>query len=210
MNAKAPTQTLPPASQSLDAAMQTMKPLLNANGEIDLSNLQIGERMQKFVALREQLNANLPLWDTQILTQFPPGVSFVLIPLIPEKDDAWHEPEVVTKLKLPKGHVEPSANFINKMGRIMGIHLDCIEDDVIDRDGIKMYSVRYNASLRLPNGELLAVPPEGKEQPLINSFGNVQAHIAESTRKKAQRNVYKAMFGMPTSMPAEKFYRPCS
>lgn len=181
--------------------------LLDENGEMDLAKLQLGARMQKFLEFRQQVNANLPLWETNLLTQFPEGTTLLPMPVYPAKSDAWRGSDAKA-MKLKEGHVEPSADFIIKLGNLLGIELEKDFEGVTEESGTKMYACRYNAYLTLPNGARLAVMGEGKDQELYTGSGSKQAHIAESTRKKAKRNAIKCLLGIPTSMPEEEFDRP--
>lgn len=186
--------------------LDALKPLLNENGELELGNLQIGERVQQFIAFRDACNFNLPMWDTAIVTQFYPGMKLVPIPVIPARDDAWHGDDA-KKMKLKEGHVEPKADFILKLGNIAGVILEKCGPEGINEDN-GLWSCRYNAKIQMPNGEWLVIQDEGKDQSPYNNDGSKAAHVSESTRKKAKRNVVKNLLGIPTSMPEPDFYRP--
>lgn len=192
-----------PAAVSL-SPMDALKPLLNANGELELTTLEMGPRVQAFIEFRDKCNFNLPLWDTAILSQFPPGVSLVPVLMVPAKGDAWRGDDAA-KMKLKPGHVEPSADFILKLGNIAGVYLDKIHEGI--NQDTKLWSVRYNAKIQLPNGEWLTIQDEGKDSDAFNNDGSPKAHVAEATRKKAKRNVVKNLLGIPTSMPEAEFDR---
>lgn len=204
------TTQLPAAAKSTTStvsALATLKPMLNERGELALGDLMIAERMAQFAEFQEASNCNLPMWSMNLLTQFPPGTTLLPLPLMPSKRDAWRDADAKA-MKLKEGHVEPSADFIVQLGNMAGVRLDKVFEGVIEMDSAKMYSVRYVASMRLPNGEILTTPgEEGKDQAFYNQNG-VQAHIAESTRKKAKRNAIKCLLGIPTTMLAGEFDRP--
>lgn len=186
--------------------LEALKPMLNEKGEMELASLQLGERMAKFQEFSQKANCNLPLWETNLLTQFPEGTNLLPMPIMPTALDAWRG-EDARKMKLKEGQVEPSADFVIKIGNLLGIRLTKIFEGVTEDTGTKMYSCRYNAALTLPNGAVLTVEEEGKDQELFTASGK-QAHIIESTRKKAKRNAIKALLGIPTSMPEALFDRP--
>lgn len=207
MNAQPTTKTQPgTAIAAVTNPVEALKPLLDANGELDLQALQFGERLQKLQAFLAESKYNMPLLEANILSQMPKGSSFVPIPVIPTKADCWHGDDA-RKMKLKEGHVEPSANFNIKLANMLDIKLVEVFAGVTNDTGSPMYAVRYNAGLQLPNGELLTAENEGKDQELYNSVGK-QAHIVESTRKKAKRNAIKNLLNIPTSMPEEEFLRP--
>lgn len=187
--------------------MEGLKPFLNDKGEMDIANLQFGERMAAFQSFMERSNCNLPLWATNLLTQFPAGTTLLPMPVYPQKKDAWRGDDA-KKMQLKPNHVEPSADFIISLGNLVGITLKKVFEGVVDVDGRKVYSVRYNAHLMLPNGAILTAEEEGKDQSMLTSSGSLQAHIAESTRKKAKRNAIKALLCIPTSMEEAEFDRP--
>lgn len=197
MNAQ-PTQVLSP--------LGALQPLLDANGEIQLADMQIGERVQRYIEFAEKAKCNLPLWDTTILSQMSAGTTFIPLPVIPQESDCW-QGEDAKKMKLKEGHVEPSADFHLKIANMLDIKLVKTFEGVRNDTGVDQYSVRYSAHLTLPNGAILSVEDEGKDQDICNSFGR-QAHIVESTRKKAKRNAIKALLGIPTTMKVEQFQRP--
>ncbi len=199
----AQTQTKPP-SPSLQA-LQALAPMLDAKGELQLSNLQLGERLQQFIEFRESSNCNLPLWDSAILSQFPAGTTLVPIPIVPSKEDAWYGKDAAN-MKLKEGHVEPKADFILRLGNIAGVILEKFTEGL--NEDTKLWACRYNAQLQLPNGEWLSIQDEGKDVEAFNNDGSKKAHVVESTRKKAKRNVVKNLLGIPTSMPEAEFYRP--
>lgn len=201
-------QNLPTPAESTalqkPSPLEELKPLLNADGALELSNLQIGERVQQFIEFREKCNFNLPLWDTAILSQFPPGVALVPVMVLPSKSDAW-QGEDAKKMKLKEGHVEPTADFILKLGNIAGVRLEKIFEGI--NPDTRLWSCRYNAMIQLPNGEWLTIQDEGKDQEAFNNDGSPKAHVSESTRKKAKRNVVKNLLGIPTSLPEAEFNR---
>jgi len=186
-------------------ALDALKPMLNTNGELELSSLGIGERVQKFIEFREKCGFNLPLWDTAILSQFPKGTTLVPVPIVPSKQDAWRGDDA-KKMKLKDGHVEPSADFILRLANIAGVILENVFEGMNQETGL--WSCRYDAKLQLPNGEWLTIQNEGKDQTAYNNDGTKAAHVSESTRKKAKRNVAKNLLGIPTSMPEAEFDRP--
>lgn len=189
---------------------ETMQPLLNPLGELDLGAFHIAERLQKFMDFRQKANCNLPLWENNILQNVPEGVKWLPVPIIPKASDGWGEnPEDAKKMKLKEGHVEPSADFLNRISSIMGIVLKEVFSGVVNDAGQPMYRVRYNAFLALPNGLILQKENQGKDQAIYDKAGeNIIAHVVESTRKKAERNAIKALLGIPTTMPREEFFRP--
>lgn len=208
MATQLPAAVAAPAKIDPNAALVALKPMLNAQGELALGELMIAERMAQFAAFQAASNCNLPMWSTNLLTQFPAGTTLLPLPLIPQRRDAWRDADA-RAMKLKDGHVEPSADFIIQLGNLAGVRLDKVFEGPIELDNIKMYSVRYIASLRLPSGEILTTPgEEGKDQALYTGQGTMQAHIAESTRKKAKRNAIKCLLGIPTTLLAEEFDRP--
>ena len=201
-----PTPQHPPVTALANNPLAALSPMLNAHGELDWSNLQMGERLQGFMDFVSKANCNLPLWENNIFAQFPAGTTMLPIPVIPGHLDAWRGADA-KKMGLKEGMVEPSADFHIKLANVLGIQLRQVFAGVTNDTGVDMYSVRYNAYLTLPNGAVLSVEDEGKDQCLYNS-GGLQAHIIENTRKKAKRNAIKALLGIPTSMPEKDFDRP--
>ena len=193
-------------AQLVKNPMEALKSLLNADGELDFQNMNISDRLTQFADYAARSNCNLPLWESNLLTQCPIGTTLVPLPIFPKKQDAWRG-EDARKMKLKDGYVEPSADFLLRIAAMLDIKLVKVFEGVTNDTGSAMYECKYNAYLMLPNGTLLSVEGEGKAQELYNSQGK-QAHIQESTRKKAKRNAIKALLGIPTSMLEEDFDRP--
>lgn len=126
--------------------------------------------------------------------------------MIPTKQDAWRGDDA-KKMKLKDGMVEPSADFLIRVASTLGVQLRELYAGPDDSSGVKMYSVRYNAYLLMPNGAMLSAENEGKDQCMFTDNG-MQAHIIENTRKKAKRNAIKALLGLPTTMLETDFDRP--
>jgi hypothetical protein len=204
-------QALTPTAQPAPLAvvsgpMAELKPFLNDKGEMDVANLQFGERLERFQSFMAQNKYNLPLWATNLLAQFPAGTTLLPMPYYPTKQDAWRGADA-RKMQLKEGHVEPSADFIINLGNLLGVTLRKVFEGPVNMDGNRMYSVRYNAYLMLPNGAMLTVEEEGKDQMMYHEKG-LQAHIVENTRKKAKRNAIKALLNIPTTMTEGDFDRP--
>ena len=200
-----------PAVQVLPAAknnvMAALTPILQ-NGELDFSSLDFEGRLAKFQEFKNSSNVNLVMLEQSILSQIPKGVTLVPIPIIPDTSDAWTE-EKVTGKRSPDGpRVEPSAEFLLKMANYLGIKLTQTFCGVVKDTGTEMFEILYTASMRLPNGEIISVENVGKAQQLRTSAGTQQAHIKESTDKKAKRNAVKAFLNLPTMMSKADFERP--
>lgn len=198
------TEVLTPVKKS--SPLEGLKPLLNARGEVDLESMDFSARIQQFAEFSEKANCNLVLLEQNILSQMPKGASLLPMVIIPTLQDAWRGADA-KKMQLKEGMVEPSAEFLIRLGNLLGIKTVKIHEGVVDMAGVAMYSARYNAYLTLPSGETLSVEDEGKDQALYNSNG-VQAHIVESTRKKAKRNAIWALLGIPKTMDEKMFDRP--
>jgi len=197
-----------------------LAPIMNQKGEIDLSEVDYGQRIAAYVNFAEKANSNLLNFGESILSQIPPGTKLIPIPVIPTLDDCWHG-EAASKMKLQPGQVAPKADFIIKLGNMQGCQTRIAEEKTEEIDGVAMYSVKYDAFFILPNGAPVAVEGEGKAQDLYNESWTTdqatgertkqqkrQAHIVESTRKKARRNAIKNLNNIPTSMDKDKFLRP--
>ena len=212
-----PIQSPPPpitvGGKQLPAALKPLESLINANGEIDFDGVSWGERIQKYMDFEQNCNFNLVNFAENILSQIPPGTKLIPIPVIPTLDDCWHG-DAARDMKLKEGHVAPKADFIIKLGNLQGCVLKQNEPKIDHTTGTAMYEVTYNAGFTLPNGTDIFVEGEGKMQELYTTYKNQdgspkkQAHVSESTKKKARRNAIKNLNKIPTSMEKEKFLRP--
>lgn len=203
--ALAPVEVAKPAVTA--DPMATLKPILNAHGELDISDLQVGERFAKLQAWKAANPCNAPLMEANLLTIFPAGAGLIPLPYLPSASDAWPL-EKITGRKEDIGKVEPSADFLIYAAGFLGIHLEKAFEGEVEIDGKKQWECLYHAYFLTPSGQVMSVMSEGKAQAIYTNSGTIQAHLRESTRKKAKRNAIKALLNIPTSMDVSEFMRP--
>lgn len=183
-----------------------LKPLMDDKGMIDLSKLDFVGRIQALEAFEEKANANLICFQENIMSQLAPGTTFVPMVVIPKADDIWDE-DAAKKIGCKTGLSEVKADFIIAIGQRAGVQLKKVYDGPRVLDGVKMYSVRYNAFILQGDGVPLMVEDVGKDQPMYNSTG-LAAHIVESTTKKAERNAICKLLQIKKIMDLKTFNRP--
>lgn len=193
------------AHEIMKAPLDVLSELCGADGELTFLGETMFKRIKQFQAVVEKTEANLPLWETCIFQNVPAGTKVIPVPVFPKPSDAWTAE--TTRIKYRDGEVEPSADFLLRLANTMGVKLVQTFAGIVEGPP-PMYSVRYNATLLLPSGQVLAVENEGKDVSPYNNDGTLQAHVVEATRKKAKRNAIKALLGLPTTMPAAEFNRP--
>jgi hypothetical protein len=183
-----------------------IQPLIRDDGMIDLASMSYAERIQSLEAEFPRDAFNLVHWDQHILATVPKGAYLVPNLVRPDLADCWHGPEAEQKIKIKAGHVEPRAEFYNKIGQGSGVRLKMFFRGVTELNNVAMYEVLYIAYAMMPWG-ILQTEPVGKAQPLYNANG-VAAHIIENTDKKARRNAYKAFLNLQTTYEKERFLLP--
>jgi len=198
-------QVLPPTKA---AVLSALKPLLDSKGEINIASMDFSDRLTSFAQFIDNADFNAILLEQNILSQLPVGASMIPLVVFPKASDAWEMSKILGSSHPDNANkVMPSADFYIKIASLLNIKLQQDQACVVTDTGQPMYSIRYTAYLTLPDGSILSVNDEGKDQELYNKNG-IQAHIVENTRKKAKRNAIKALLAMPTVMDRDQFMMP--
>lgn len=182
--------------------------LLDANGHINLLTTDFFKRLEIMQELLENASFNAVMLEHNLLVELPAGAGMRPMPVFPKVSDGWTKADG-GDLPVGPGLIMPSALFYEKLAIAAGARVTITSESVVELiPGQPHYKVVCSASLLLPSGEVLEVQGEGKSQPLLTKYGTIQAHIEESTRRKAKRNAIKVLFGLPTIMAEADFMRP--
>ncbi len=179
---------------------------MNESGEIDFSSMDYSARIEAFMNFQENCNANLVMFQENVLTQLANGTTFVPMVVVPKADDLWDD-TASKAIGCKPGETELKADFIISLGQKAGVTLKKAFEGPVELDGCTMYQVRYNAFVVQGDGVPLVVEEEGKDQNLYNK-GGMQAHVVESTRKKAKRNAIAEALSIKKIMKREDAQRP--
>lgn len=177
--------------------------VINANGEINPAAYANPEdRLAAFHIAFPPDKYTLVLFTQFAMSNLPAGAKLHPQFIECRDEDFWDESDFENReVPLKPGHVMLSAEFVIRIGLAAGIELVKTTEGQIEIEGTPYWRILYSAQIRLPDGTLLIGPESGKAQPIRTSKGTTQAHIIESTDKKARRNAIKELLTIPTQLP---------